>query len=160
MMIEDYAQAIGKIVANLQGLELLIRSFLHDTLDAQNGAHQQPFPLDVAVGIELPADHLTNYDTLGKLIDKYNEVNPPINKYLVDLRDALAHGRVLGEIESSHYRLLKFSKPVNGRVKVTHNEELTEEWLKSRLEMTYTAIKEVVYRSSALRKPGGVEVAE
>jgi len=156
MLGEDYALALGKIVANLQGLELMIRSFLHDTLDAQDGLHQQPFPLDVAVGTELPVDHLTNYDPLGRLIDKYNETNPPLDKYLVDLRDALAHGRVMGEIESNHYRLLKFSKPVNGMVEVTHNEELTEEWLMSRKAMTSKAIKEVIERFTALREKNGV----
>ena len=73
---------------------------------------------------------------LGVLIDKFNvemknRTQPELQKSaLVELRDALAHGRIAATSPSGPPRLIKFDRPQNGRVRVTYNDELNEAWFK------------------------------
>jgi hypothetical protein len=103
------------------------------------------FPIDH----ELPESDLTNYDSLGQLIDKYNAVvftqeSVGIDRGLVEIRDALAHGRVSAEVTSDTLRLIKFSKPKNGLVRVTFNALLSEEWFAEQKRRSVEALREVV----------------
>jgi hypothetical protein len=122
---------LGRLVSNLQSLEFVLRAFLQEghPMGVPEGTDIYSYP----VGTDLPENEFTGYDTLGRLIDKYNDQAArqglrPIDKTLVDIRDALAHGRVSAAEQNDNLRLLKFSKPVNGRVKVVFNETLTSAW--------------------------------
>ena len=74
---------------------------------------------------------------------KYNN-NPKISsagftidETIVDVRDAMAHGRVFGNTPEPPMTLLKFSKPFgktpNKQVKVKFSVLLTREWFKEQL---------------------------
>ena len=100
MNLTDYAYNLGSLLANFQSLELGLRAFLQQLPDARPlgipyGEDIYSFPAGQAV----PESELTSYDSLGRLIDKYNEAArdqglAEIDHGLVDIRDALAHGRV------------------------------------------------------------------
>jgi len=50
-----------------------------------------------------------------------------IDRSIVDIRDAIAHGRVAADEEGGQLRLLKFSKPKDGFVEITFYTLLDEE---------------------------------
>ena len=73
------------------------------------------------VGTEVAENDITSYDTLGMLVDTYNKVArekgfTEIDRSLVDIRDAFAHGKVsvAAEDTAEDFRLIKFSPPVKG----------------------------------------------
>src|SRR4051812_48307320 len=124
MTLKEHAHHLGGLVANLQSLEFLLRAFLSKLPSARpmglpHGTDLYSFP----VGATVPENDLTSFDSLGQLIDKYNEEakrsgNALLDGSLVELRDALAHGRVSAKPPSDDLRLLKFSKPISGCVTV------------------------------------------
>jgi hypothetical protein len=113
----------------------MIRAFLQTLPGARPlGIESGQDIYSFAIGSELRESELTSYDSLGQLIDKYNREaqrrqQPEIDRALVELRDALAHGRVSAAATSDSLRLLRFEKPKDGRVKVSFNQELSTEWL-------------------------------
>jgi len=134
MSFDDHVRHLGGLIAYFQSLEFVLRAFL------QKSASARPFGMSAGadiysypVGADLPENEFTSFDSLGQLIDKYNnEVEKlglqPIDKTLVEIRDALAHGRVSAALPDDNLRLLKFSKPANGRVRVVFNETLSSAW--------------------------------
>jgi|SRR6185369_4840576 len=91
---------------------------------------------------------MTSYDTLCQLVTKFNDEMkrrgaPPLDTSVVELRDALAHGRVSAAPPEENLRLLKFSKPVKGKVQVTFNEVMTEQWFKHRKSHVFALIQQV-----------------
>lgn len=149
MTFDEHARQLGGLVANFQSLEFALRAFLQGLPSAPPigipyGTDIYSFP----AGHVLPENELTNYDSLGTLIRRFNaEMSvqglPEIDSNLVEVRDALAHGRVSGLREDTNLRLLKFDKPRNGRVRVTFNEELTEVWFASQKRRVVEAVKHV-----------------
>ncbi len=150
MTLDQYARHMGAVVANLQSLEFALGAVLQTLPNARptgiaRGTDIYAFP----VGHELPESEITSYDTLRVLIDKYNdEANKrnavPIDRSVIDLRDALAYGRVSAEITSDTLRLIKFSKPKAGRVTITFNALLNEEWFAEQKRRTVLALQCVV----------------
>ncbi len=98
MSFEEYASLIGKVVANLQALEFLLRAFLYAKGDPPHSAFPPGKAVDdLKVGDWAPENAMTCYDSLGDLIDRYNKIAPAarrVDPTIVELRDALAHGRV------------------------------------------------------------------
>ncbi len=75
---------------------------------------------------------MTSYDCLGKLINRYNKLALPerkVDKSIVELRDALAHGRVASPDSSNHFWLMKTARAPSGLVTVSFSQEMTEDWL-------------------------------
>lgn len=121
-------------MANFQSLEFALRAFLTKYSPppfVPYAASSDVFSFPV--GSVLPENPLTNYDSLGMLIEKANKLlrqqhAPQLDKSLVDIRDALAHGRISSLQEEEQLRLIKYSKPDNGQVEVKYNEVLDEQW--------------------------------
>ena len=130
MTLDEHARHLGGLLGNFQSLEFILRAFLQTLPNARpigvpHGTDLYSFP----VGADLPENELTSYDSLGQLIDKFNAEMKKrglaiIDKSLIDVRDALAHGRVSASSVTDTLRLLKFSKPADGRVRVTFNRNL------------------------------------
>ena len=65
---------------------------------------------------ELPETYITNYMSLDELLTKYNaclstaEQNHYVDKAVVKIRDAFAHGRVFSLAEEFPVTLYKFGK--------------------------------------------------
>ena len=160
MNIDDHSRHLGGLIANLNSLEFIIRAFLTkipgakplDTLPKGTDMYTLP------IGTELLENDVTNYDTLGTIVEKFNTVSKQsgakeIDKTIIEIRDAFAHGRVSAPAINDQLRLIKFSKPQNGKVKITFNEILTEEWFKERKKLVYDAIHLVHELDSQMFNP-------
>src|SRR5258705_13415551 len=101
MTAGTHALDLGKLIGNLHSLEFLLRAFLQKLPTARPTG--VPWGFDIysfPVGTELAESELTSFDSLAVLIDKVNTElfrqgsNDRIERSLVELGDALAHGRV------------------------------------------------------------------
>ncbi len=90
---------------------------------------------DRFVGELLPVTPITDYRSVGQLIDAYNanlatdEIQYAIDEQVVVIRDRLAHGRILGAVGDDHMTLFRFNRPANGRVQTTMMRALTSDAL-------------------------------
>ena len=143
---DEHCKLLGKLVGNLQSLEFILRAFLQELPSARPigiayGTGVYAFP----VGTELPESELTSYDSLRDLIKSFNaEMQtrglPTIDQTIVELRDALAHGRVSSCTPDESMRLLKFSKPCKGFVRVVFNEQMTTDWFRIQIKRVLEAV--------------------
>jgi hypothetical protein len=133
---KDHTHQVGGIVTNLQALETVLRYFL-----LRQKGQQVQFP---KVGDTDAAENmLTSYDFLGELMDAFNkslkdtEKQFAVNREVVTIRDAFAHGRLLTSTSEQKppYRLWKFGRAKDGRVPIEFCEEFTLDWLKAKSGM-------------------------
>jgi hypothetical protein len=146
---------MGILVANLQSLEFAIRSYLYNK-DIHSKQQKSEFDkkiYDFKEGDEVEENAFTNYDTLGELIGKYNRVVESIDTSLcidkeriVNVRDALAHGRIARESPSAHMpqKLIKYDKPSNGKVRVTHCFAMTKDWFGEQIRLVRENVQRIV----------------
>lgn len=131
---EKHAQDIGRIVGQLQSIEFLLRWWL-----AKRNGHEIVLPSHV--GQVLNVTPVTDYRTMGQLIKAYNsqlnaeEANYQLDMKIVEIRDALAHGRVLAIGDEAFLTLYRFSKPTNGQVETTAITSLSNEALAADIDM-------------------------
>ena len=132
-------------------------------------AHAPHTPLAVAQplfsaqrGDQVPLNALTSWAQLGDLIKAFNDSqaahDPPlhIDPALKGLRDAFAHGRIVGNDSLSNLILMRFAKPHGAVVKVEERHELTLEWMKAQtvrvreaLQIAYGRLIEFPTQASA-----------
>ena len=148
MTSDEHYKLLGKLVGNFQSLEFILRMFLQLASARPIGIPYGTNMYSSPVGAELPECAFTSYDTLGALIKKFNtEMDArrlsTIDVSLVVLRDALAHGRVSSSTPDGTMRLLKFSEPKKGRVRVVFNQEMTKAWFDAQIERVREAIRAV-----------------
>ncbi len=143
MKQDQHPLNLGKLLVNFQSLEFALRAFLLK-IEEMSGSQFTKFKdlHKLSEGDEVPKNAFTNYDSLKQLIKKYND-NPKIraaglciDKKLVDIRDAIAHGRVSALVPSPPFKLLIFRKPNNNRTKVKFSILLTQEWYNQQLACT------------------------
>lgn len=148
---DKYPLYLGELVANFHSLEFALRAFLWKEENATGITPSQSMNLDeLNRGDIVPENAFTNYDTLEQLIDKYNnnhiisKTDLMIDKTLLDIRDAIAHGRVSARTPSDSSKLLKFSRPKGKKVKVTHSISMTKEWFNEQIKRTNKAARKVL----------------
>jgi len=149
--------SVGKIIINLQSLELMLRLFLEETVGPKDRSTQ----LDrLSVGDRVPETPITNYDTLRKIIKKVNNQllilgkNEKIDETLVHLRDSIAHGRAMSRDPNGIPRLIKFKNAkIGGLVEVDTSVDLTPQWLSSQVKRVYKEILKIVRISKELGLP-------
>ena len=164
MSAEDHAKNLGAVILNLHSLEFYLRAFLHHLPGSRPlGVKWGTSVFALPVGTQLPESEITSYDSLGDLLKRFNRevgsrgIGGPIDVTLVDLRDALAHGRVARDRRDNTRRLIKFSRPKNGFVTVTYNEVLTPAWLKKQGRRVVDAIETVHLAYKTLPEPTPVQ---
>ncbi len=92
---------------------------------------------------------LTDYSTLGQLIDRYNRIvastypKLALDSSIVDLRDALAHGRISTIDTKQSLVLLKFDRPSNDLTTVIYSQELTFQWLDEQVDYVLAEVKKI-----------------
>lgn len=157
--IEHHCRSLGGVIANLQSLEFYIRCVLSELPgSAPHGLQEDQNLYECKVGHELLESPMTNFDTLTQLISKYNHAAQsfdwePVDAMLVEIRDALAHGRVAYSGDEEHYaRLMKFDKPRNGKVRVCFNVELSPGWFDQQIRATKRALDSVEQASHVLQE--------
>ena len=150
---------LGQLVSCFQSLEFMLRIFLHKLpMSVPLGI---PYGTDIytlPVGTEIPESEITDYDTLGDLIKRFNKAHPynlgqSVDLDLVITRDAIAHGRASSSVPSgSVRRLIKFGKAINGRTKVTYNQEMNASWFDRSSAAMKAAIQTVEQALASLPK--------
>lgn len=156
---EQHPLNLGKLLVNFHALEAALRLLLFEFERASDSLSTQLGDLhDLKVGDVVPENAFTNWDSLRELIDKYNN-NPKIissglgiDRELVDIRDALAHGRIFGKHPLPPFKLVKFNQPRNKQVKVTFSVELTQEWLMRQQARVQDAFFKVVKAKQRLQR--------
>jgi hypothetical protein len=145
MKDEEHYLGVGRLVSNLQSLEFLLRIFLCE-------ANGEAFDLPKVSTASMPTNHLTNYNSLGQLIDKYNIALSPdeanahsVDRGIVGVRDALAHGRLCSKDEGLFpLTLYKFGKPDKaGTVPIEHVTIITADWLKTGANLASSGMQKV-----------------
>lgn len=136
---EEHICNLGKLVSYFHTLEFLIRSILkNNEQDKPNTNYSR-----LKKGQTVPEDSMTNYDPLGGLIEKYNKLvskELKITKDIVEIRDAIAHGRVFSDNPNLPMMLVKFNKPEDGRVSVTFAAKMDRQWF---TEKKYQILQEI-----------------
>ena len=157
---KKHSEYLGKLVTNMQSLEFALRAFLRNIEIALNPPKIIIMLDKMKEGETVPVTAFTNYDNLKQLIQKYNDnpkvisANMTIDATLVDIRDAIAHGRVSAPYPSSDLTLLKFGepiKPLKNQVRVTFSVLITEEWLKKQIKRFYDAVIKVSQANQMLQ---------
>lgn len=147
-----HASLLGMLMANLQSLEFVLRAYLYAHASASHVPFDAGKTLDsLHVGELVGVNAMTDYDTLGQLIDRYNtsvQVTHPhlmVDRSVVKVRDALAHGRVSTTDLSKPFKLLKFEKPKRSgtHIKVVFCESLTESWFDRQTKLVHDEIQKV-----------------
>jgi hypothetical protein len=139
MTMDDHCIGVGKIVTNLQSLEFVMRIFLAD-------AHEQAFTIPKNGDVSVPETFATNFLPLGDIITAYNaslseaESAFRIDPKFIALRDSIAHGRLLTQIDAP-LTLYKFGRPKSGSVPIESLEVLTEDWMKTNRRDLYDSIQ-------------------
>lgn len=143
--IDIYAYHLGTLLGNLHSLEVALRVALSQgrwTLNA-----------DAPVGQEVELNAVNEWAYLSELVRRYNERVTPVNpdwalargEDIVRLRNALAHGIVVGRSPEPPLRLIKFGK-VRGstdKAVVEFSAELTEAWLIEQRRRVWDAVNTV-----------------
>jgi len=92
-----------------------------------------------------------------KRTEKFNALVSPSHQLdvarIVDLRDQLAHGRVSSGTPTFPLMLLKFGRPVNGKVPVVARIEMTDAWFREQRTLVHEAIQ-TVYLGAAEQRRG------
>lgn len=102
----------------------------------------------VKVGESIEVNSFTNSDDLMQTLEKFNK-RVPVNcrldiKPIVNLRDAMAHGRMFGYDSMRNLRLLKFSrKAKDGKVSVELVQDMTNEWFNQSIQLLDSALEKV-----------------
>ncbi len=124
----EHVIGLGKIIGNLHSLELLLRVFLCE-------ANGENLEFSASSTGTVRETHLTNFMSLGALIDIYNStLSPPekifsVDRSVVKIRDAIAHGRMTSLSATFPLTLHKFGKPKAGLVPIELMEVISEKWL-------------------------------
>jgi hypothetical protein len=147
----DIDNKIGRIVTNLQALEFVLRLFLDARLGHPGTTKDIPVELTkLSIGEWVPVNYFTNFDSLKQLIQKVNTelkesgLSEHIDESIVELRDAIAHGRVLSLHPNGTFTILKFSPPLNDKTQVTVSVKMTPDWLSEQIQRTYNEIIKIV----------------
>jgi hypothetical protein len=153
MKLSEHCMQLGKLASSLQGLEFALRAFLLK----HNEAHEPKVnPATITAGNQVALNSFTNWDTLGQLIDKFNDVAKAscpaccVDRTVVDVRDMIAHGRVAGRGPEPPWQLIKFGKPSGQKVPVEQVVTVDEQWLLSNVQMVTSQLKNVYDASKAL----------
>ena len=139
--LEAHARNVGAIVGNLLSLDLLVRVAI-EWLEG-SGPSLGPF----REGAWLPRTPVTDPDSLGPMIDRFNALVPdPSDRLdaggLVRLRDAIAHGRILATEERTPMTLVKYGRNPDreGRIHVETVLVMTDDWFVEQRKFTRAAL--------------------
>ncbi|RRV17062.1 hypothetical protein [Pseudomonas saudiphocaensis] len=145
--LEKHALNLGKLVGNLLTIEMAARMFIaeHEAKSGVNFATQLP---TLKAGDLVENDAFSNPDDLRQTLRKYNKRAPSEYKIAIDeivnLRDALAHGRSFGFGNSTHLRLLKFSrKKIGEKIKVEQAKDMDDAWFSANILLLNLALEKL-----------------
>lgn len=144
MTPEKHINDLGTLVSYFHTLEFLLRGFLknQEKLSAESFDYTR-----IEAGDTVPVDSMTNFDSLGCLIKKYNSQVPvpnQITEEIVVLRDVIAHGRVCTSSDKLPLRIFKFDKPKGSQTTATYAANLDHNWFLENKNLVYDEINKVL----------------
>lgn len=150
-MATDHALRLGKLLGNLQSLEVLLRVYLLKVGSGAKGGGSARKPYwDLVEGEIVDEDEFSNYDTLGQLVKKYNDniahndSTLVVDAHVVDIRDLLAHGRVAGTAQdTATLKILNFTKPNGGKAVVSASVLMDDAWFDKNILLCHDQIQKV-----------------
>lgn len=144
---EEHPKQLGKLIGNLHTIEELARFWLAINEAGSLEATRPELP-KIKEGDLVDITPLSGPESLKPILEKYNKHIPkncPDLKVdvdtIVNLRDALAHGRVFGfgdpqNASLTPLRLIKFAKNAkNKKVKVELCADMTDEWFTENIQI-------------------------
>ncbi|MBW1779731.1 MAG: hypothetical protein JRL30_03230 [Deltaproteobacteria bacterium] len=141
---EDHIKGLGVLISYFHALEFILRGVLkNQEKEKSNKVNYSTLKM----GDSVPEDPMTNYDSLGALIKKYNKIAPnnlKIDSEIITIRDAIAHGRVFSDTQNLPMKLFKFEKPENGVTSVKFAQTLDKDWFQSNLVHIYGEIEKAM----------------
>lgn len=151
-ILNNLSLGVGRMKINLISLEYLLRDY------HAKKKEEPPFSiLSINKNDLIKADSYSNYDTLRDLIRIYNadkkNADKIEGKLIIEIRDALAHGRLLAFSMGKpiQLQLFKFGEPnKDNLVKLIFKEELTVEWLRTKNEFLHSQMLKILNASSSL----------
>lgn len=162
---ELHALRLGKLLGNLQSIETGARLFL-DKANEQRASQIICSLSKLKRGDWVEISPLTNGHDLRRILERYNKFannncRVDIDR-IVDLRDALAHGRVFGHgpIQTANsLRLLKFKRDEKAKkVQVAMVEDMTEAWFNENIEFLMVSLEKIRtaldWNKADLKTPG------
>lgn len=146
---DSHALGMGRILANLQAIESILRLTLYELGGEVGGLPE--FGEKIA-GL----NRVTEFSSMGELVKDYNKLakkldtKMEVNWEIVELRDALAHGRIWQKEGDKYLRIIKFGKQdKNGKVKVEYDAYMSPDWHVKGLRMATIEMKKIVAFSKA-----------
>ncbi len=128
--LNQYAADLGRFWLNFNSLEFILRLFL--ARKAGMGTTEFVQIRGKEVGQSAVENPITDWRTFGTLCADYNKGMPIPERLdfsrIVAIRDALAHGRVLGD-ESGNLVVVKYSRPKARTVTVEFKQVLSPAYL-------------------------------
>jgi hypothetical protein len=148
MNLSEHATMIGKLLVSFHCLEYALRAFLYEQCDPPHEPLPPGTDLDTMIfGDVVTENAITRWDSLTYLIKRYNRAVSngqfAVDPSLVDLRDALAHGRIAASLSKRNFTLVKFTRPYAGRVEVGFREELSKEWMENQINRVLAECEKV-----------------
>jgi hypothetical protein len=123
--VKDYCFALGHFWQNFNNLELFLRLYLNQK-NGKDNIYGYSF-LELPIKTECEENPMTDWKTFGELCKLFNSYQDTNNKIdfteIVELRDAMAHGRVTGDSEANMY-VIKYSKPKGNKVIVEYTRKI------------------------------------
>jgi len=156
MDLSEHTLMMGRLLVSFQCLEYALRSFLYERCDPPHEPLASGMDLNtMSFGDVVPENAITRWDSLTQLIKRYNravrDMQWTVDPGLVDLRDALAHGRMAASVVEGHFALVKFTRPYGGRVEVGFREKLSREWLENQVKRVLAECEKVVRAAGSSR---------
>jgi hypothetical protein len=156
MHLSEHTAIMGRLLVSFQCLEYAMRTFLYERHDPPHEPLAPGSDLNsMSFGDVVPENAITRWDSLTHLIKRYNravgEGELAVDPGLVDLRDALAHGRMAGSLSEGNFALVKFTRPYAGRVEVGFREKLSKEWLENQIKRVLAECEKVA-KAGSLRR--------
>ncbi|HRI39442.1 MAG TPA: hypothetical protein PLO50_12880 [Nitrospira sp.] len=144
---ERHALNLGKLLGNLQSIEMGARITIVK-LDKKSADQVQSQLQQLQVGDMVEFNTFTNDADLTQTLERYNKRAPHACridiKPIVNLRDALAHGRTFGYGAKKQLRLLKFSRKAEGaKVLVELAVDMTDKWFYENIKILEQALGRV-----------------
>ena len=131
-MNQDYSTELGHLITNLHSVEFLLRTILFRK-DEKEFDFEYLEIGRLKKGQKVPANPLTDYSTLLSLIKTYNKSvidEVKVDERIVEIRDLIAHGRVICIDQSDqNCKIFKFSKVKDKHVTVTDFEVFNKKWI-------------------------------
>jgi hypothetical protein len=156
MDLTEHATMMGKLLVSFQCLEYALRTFLYGRCDPPHEPLAPGKDLNSTVfGDVVPENAVTRWDSLTLLIKRYNRAisdgSLAVDPSIVELRDALAHGRMAASLSERNFALIKFTRPYAGRVEVGFREELSQKWMENQIRRIFAECEKVARAASSPR---------